>query len=293
MKKTISPEKELNLMVALDLTQMDSILLRYVSFLGSVWNIKNLYFTHNIKQSALYNLYEEFIKEDISIENVIEQELKRTIKENYTGGTASPNLLITSDNYTEGILTHLAKEYKIDVVVGGNKDALQGTGAMSQKLVRMLHCHLLLVPEETHHDIIKVLVPTDFSADSAKSFLAAQSFVQRSGGEIEALHVYNIPSFFFPYIDTEKAIDKTEKHLHTRITQFVKKYQLPDHIQFKYLAKEDLSVVEVIEQEAEEGDFDMVVVSARGANNITSLFIGSITNDLLLRNRRMPLLVVK
>lgn len=292
MKKEITPEKELNLMVALDLTQMDPILLRYVSFLGSVWNIKNLYFTHNIKRSALYNLYEEFIKEDINIENVIEQELKRSIKDNYTGA-APQNLLITSDNYTEGILTHLAKEYRIDVVVAGNKDALQGTGAMSQKLVRMLQCHLLLIPEETHHDIKKVLVATDFSTDSAKSFLAAQSLVQRSQGEIEALHVYDIPSFFFPYIDTEKAIDKTEKHLHTRITQFVKKYQLPEHIEFKYRDKEGLSIVEVIEQEAEDGDFDIIVVSARGANNITSLFIGSITNDLLLRNRKMPLLVVK
>ena len=293
MKKEISPEKELNVMVALDLTQMDPILLGYVRFLESVWNIKNLYFTHNIKQSALYNLYEEFIKEDIKIEEVIEQELQRSISDHYTGGTVSPNLLITSDNYTEGILTHLAKEYKIDLVIVGNKDALQGTGAMSQKLVRMLHCHLLLIPEETHHDIKKVLVPTDFSADSAKSFRAAQSLVQRSNGEIEGLHVYDIPSFFFPYIDTEKAIDRTKKHLHNRIAQFVNRHQLPATIEFKYLDKEELSIVEVIEQEAEEGDFDMIVVSARGANNITSLFIGSITNDLLLRNRKMPLLIVK
>ncbi len=292
MTKTINVDRELNLMVALDLTDMDEILLRYVSFLGSVWNIKNLYFTHNIKQSELYNLYEEFFREDINIEQVVEQELKRTIKENYTG--ACPHtLLITSDNYTEGILTHLAKEYKIDVVVTGNKDAMQGTGALSQKLVRMLQSHLLLVPEETNHAINKVLVPTDFSADSAKSFLAARSLVERTNGEIEALHVYDIPSFFFPYIDTEKAIDRTKRHLHTRFEQFNKKHQLPDYIHFKYLDKEELSVVETIEQEAEKGDFDMVVISARGANNLTSLFIGSITNDLLLRNRRMPLLVVK
>ena len=292
MKKVLSPEKELNLMVALDLTQMDPILLRYVSFLEKVWNIKNLYFTHNIKQSALYNLYEEFIREDINIENVIEQELNRSIKENYTGKVPQ-NLLITSDNYTEGILTHLAKEYKIDVVVVGNKDALQGTGGMAQKLVRMLQSNLLLVPEETDHIIKKVLVPTDFSTDSAKSFIAAQSLVHRSGGEIEALHIYDIPSFFFPYINTEKAIDKTREHLHTRMGQFLKRHQLPANLKFKYLDKKGHSIVEMIEKEAEEGEFDMIVVSARGANNLTSFFIGSITNDLLLQNREMPLLVVK
>lgn len=292
MKKIITPEKELNLMIALDLTQMDPILLRYVSFLEKVWNIKNLYFTHNIKKSELYNLYEEFINEGINIENVVEQELKRSIKENYTG-PAPHNLLITSDNYTEGILTHLAKEYKIDVVVAGNKDVLQGTGAMAQKLVRMLPGNLLLVPEETDHNIKKVLVPTDFSNDSAKSFLAAQSLVSRSKGEIEALHVYDIPSFFFPYINTKKAIDKTKEHLHTRMDQFIKRHHLPAEIKFKYLDKKGHSIVETIEQEADRGEFDIIVVSARGANNLTSLFIGSITNDLLLQIRKMPLLVVK
>ncbi|MEO6682543.1 MAG: universal stress protein [Ginsengibacter sp.] len=292
MPKNIDVNRELTLMVALDLTQMDAILLRYVSFLEKVWNIKSLYFTHNIKQSKLYNLYEDFLKEDIKLEQVIEQALKKSIDENYTG-TIPHTLLITSDNYTEGILTHLAKEYKIDVVVTGNKDAMQGTGALSQKLVRMLQSHILLVPEETNHEIKKVLVPTDFSNDSARSFLAARSLVERTKGEIEALHIYDIPSFFFPYIDTEKAIDKTKKDLKNRFENFNRKHKLPEYIRFKYLDKEDLSVVETIEQEAEKGSFDIVVISARGGNNLTSLFIGSITNDLLSRNRKMPLLVVK
>lgn len=292
MAHKISLDRELTLMVALDLTEMDPIILRYVSFLCTVWNIKHLYFTHNIKQLELYNLYEEFFTEDINIENIVEQELKRCISENYKGST--PNtLLITADNYTEGILTHLAKEYKIDIVLTGNKNALQGTGALSQKLVRMLQSHLLLVPEEAEATLKSILVPTDFSADSASSILAASSLVERFGGEVEAFHVYDIPSFFFPYIDTEKAHDQTKKNLHTRFEQFNKKHRLPVHVQFRYLDKGDSSVVETIEKEAEKGKFDMVVISARGANNLTSFFIGSITNDLLLRNRKMPLLVIK
>ena len=117
--------------------------------------------------------------------------------------------------------------------------------------------------------------------------------VERSSGEIEALHVYNIPSYFFPYINTQKVIDKTKNHLKDRVQQFKKKFQISEKIEFRYTDREDLSVVEAIEIHAEKGDFDIVVVSARGGNNITSLFIGSITNDLLIRNRKMPLLVVK
>lgn len=292
MTQKISLENQLKLMVALDLTEMDPILLEYVSFLSTVWNIDHLYFTHNIKQYKLYDLYDEFLEEGISLEDIVDRGLQRTIDKHYTGSVPH-TLLITTDDYTESILSHLANEYDIDIMVVGNKDELQGTGALNQKLVRMLDANVLLVPEEANREMKNVLVPTDFSAVSARCFAVAQSLVERSGGKIEALHVYNIPSFFFPYINTEKAIDKTKLHLSEKVKQFRKKYKLPDHLPFRYIDREDLSIVEAIEIHAEKEDFDIIVVSARGGNNITTLFVGSVTNDLLIRNRSMPLLVVR
>ncbi|WP_027126411.1 universal stress protein [Gelidibacter mesophilus] len=292
MTKKIKLENELKLMVALDLTEMDPILLGYVSFLCKVWNIEHVYFTHNVKHYKLYDLYDEFIEEGITVEDIVDRGLQRAIEKHYTGSVPH-TVLITSDDYTESILTHLAKEYKIDIMVTGNKDELQGTGALSQKLARMLDAHILLVPEEAKHRMKNVLVPTDFSSASARCFAVADSLVQRSGGQIEGLHVYNIPSFFFPYINTEKAIDKTKLHLKEKVKQFRKKYDLRGDIPFKYTDREGLSVVEAIEIHAEKGEFDIVVVSARGGNNITSLFLGSTTNDLLIRNRKMPLLVIR
>lgn len=290
--KKISLENELKVMVAMDLTQMDPILLGYISFLCTVLNIEHLYFTHNIKQYKLYDLYDDILDQGVNIEDIVDRALQESVKKHYNG-SAPFTVIITTDDYTESILTHLAEEYKIDIMVAGNKDELQGTGALSQKLVRMFQGNVLLVPESTSYQMKKVLVPTDFSSDSAKSFKAAESLIHKSVGEIEALHVYNIPSYFFPYINTQKAKDKTTNHLKDKVQQYRKKFQIPEDIKFRYTDREDLSVVEAIEIHAEKGDFDMIVVSARGSNNITSLFIGSITNDLLIRNRRMPLLVVK
>lgn len=292
MTKKIKLDNDLKLMVALDLTDMDAILLGYVSFLCRVWNIEHLYFTHNIKQYKLYDLYDEFLEEGITVEDIVDRGLQKTIDKHYTASVPH-TVLITSDDYTESILSHLAVEYKIDIMVTGNKDELQGTGALSQKLVRMLDANVLLVPEEAKFRMEKVLVPTDFSSDSSKCFTVANSLVERSGGKIEAIHIYNIPSFFFPYINTEKAIDKTERHLKEKVQQFRKKYKLSEHLPFRYMDREDLSVVEAIELHAEKGEFDIIVISARGGNNITSLFVGGVTNDLLIRNRKMPLLVIR
>lgn len=279
-------------MVALDLTEMDPILLEYVSFLCKVWNIEHLYFTHNIKQYKLYDLYDEFLEEGITVEDIVDRGLQRTIEKYYTADVPH-TVLITSDDYTESIISHLAKEYKIDIMVLGNKDELQGTGALNQKLARMLEANVLLVPEEAKREMQNVLVPTDFSSSSARCFEVAKSLVERSGGMIEGLHVYNIPSFFFPYINTEKAIDKTKIHLKEKVVQFRKKFKLSEQIPFRYTYREDLSVVEAIENHAEKNDSDIIVVSARGGSKLTKLFVGSVTNDLLIRNRRMPLLVVR
>lgn len=226
------------------------------------------------------------------MEDIVDCGLQKTIQTHYTG-SAPHTLLITTDDYTESILSHLAKKYRIDMVVTGNKDELQGTGALSQKLVRMLDTHILLVPEEAKHTLNNVLIPTDFSSASAKCFGVAENLVAHSNGKIEALNVYNIPSFFYPYINTEKAIDKTKQHLQEKVKQFRKKFNLSENILFRYTQREDLSVVDAIELHAEKGDFDIIVLSARGGNKITSLFIGSITNDLLFRNLKTPLLVIK
>src|SRR5690554_2780062 len=282
---------KLRLMVAMDLSEMDAILLNYVSFLCKVWGVEHIYFIHNIKQYKLESLQDSFLEEGISIEDIIDKELQRSIKEHYTADVPH-TVLLTADDYTESILTHSSKEYLIDIIITGNKDELQGTGALNQKLVRMLDSNVLLVPEKTKHQLKKVLIPTDFSSASAQSFAEAQTLIASSQGEVEALHVYNIPSFFFPYINTEKAIDKTKKNLKEKVKQFRKRYKIAEEIPFKYIDRKDLSVVEAIELHAEKEDFDIIVVSARGTSKIASLFIGSVTNDLLIRNRDMPLLVI-
>lgn len=291
MIKKKNLKSSLKIMVAMDLTKMDPILLNYVNFLCKVLGIEHIFFVHNIKHYKLEGLHDSFLEEGISIEDIIDKALQRSIKEFYTADIPH-TILITTDDYTESILSHLTKEYKIDIMLTGNKDELQGTGALNQKLVRMLGTNVLLVPEKTRPQLKKVLIPTDFSSSSAKSFEEAQTLIESSNGEIEALHVYNIPSFFFPYINTEKAIDKTRNQLKKKVQQFKKRYQLSDNIPFKYMDRKDLSVVEAIELHAEKEDFDLIVVSAKGGNKIASLFIGSVTNDLLIRNRKMPLLVI-
>lgn len=281
----------LRIMVALDLSNMDSLLLNYLSYLTQIWQIEHIDFIHNIKQSELNDLLDGFVEEAIQLEDIIERELTRVIKEKYTGNAAY-DVQVTSDNYTESILTFFAKENHIDVVILGKKSELQGTGGMSLKLINMLECHMMLVPEEAENKLEHIIIPTDFSPDSAKSFQLALHLKKQHNNQLLALHVFNIPSVYFPYIDRQKAIDKTEKHLDMKFHAFTKRFKL-NEIPFTHLYRKDLSVVDSIRKYARDNEANMIIMSARGGNKLTSLFIGSITNDMLLQDFRMPVLIAK
>lgn len=160
------------IMVALDLSNMDKIVLNYVSYLSQIWNVEHIDFIHNIKQSELHNVFDDFVEENIQLENIIERELTRVVQNNYTG-SVKYEIHVASDNYTESILSYFAKENKIDLAILGKKSDLQGTGGVSLKLVNMLDCHMMLVPEEVENNLEYILLPTDFTANSAKSFQMA------------------------------------------------------------------------------------------------------------------------
>lgn len=289
MKRKI--KDNFRIMVALDLSNMDQILLNYISYLTEIWNVSHIDFIHNIKQSELHNILDDFVEDTFHLEDIIEREITRVVKKNFTGNTTY-EVHIASDNYTESILSFFASENKIDLIVLGKKSELQGTGGVSLKLVNMIDCHMLLVPEEVENKLSNILVPTDFTANSAKSFQMALTLQEQQNCELQALNVFNIPQVYFPYIDRQKAIDKTQEHLNDRFRSFARRFDLKD-IPFTHFYREELSVVESIRKYAREENADMIIMSAKGGNKLTSLFIGSITKDMLLQDFRMPVMVVK
>ena len=279
------------IMVALDLSNMDKIVLNYLNYLTQIWNIEHIDFIHNIKKSELHNVLDDFVEDTVHLEDIIERELTRVVKDNYTSST-SYEIHVASDNYTESIFSFFAKENKIDLIILGKKSELQGTGGMSLKLVNMINCHMMLVPEEVENKLEHILIPTDFTANSAKSFQMAMHMRKQQNCKLQALHVFNIPQVYFPYIDRQKAIDKTQEHLDNKFAAFTRRFKIND-IPFKHFYRRDSSVVESIRKYAREENADMIIMSAKGGNKLTSLFIGSITKDMLLQDFRMPVMVVR
>lgn len=278
------------ILVALDLTSTDEELIKYASFLSKELQPAQIYFVHNIKKYEISELFNEQLK-SLNLEEMISEELEEKVSRHFTADT-SYEVLISEDPYTESLVNYIAHKYAIDLVILGNKPKEKGTGVVSEKLMRMLKCDILSVPEKTGYSLQNIWTGTDFSRESNKAFGVAEYLRNKTNAKIIASHIYNVPVQFTPYLNKEEMIPKIEKHTREKFEKFLKRNKITE-VELKIIRGRDTSVAERISLEAEKNHAGMLIVGDKGGNVFSSLLVGSVTDELFSRSLKIPLWVAK
>jgi len=279
-----------NILVALDLTSTDAEIIKYASFLSEQLKSKKVYFVHNIKKYEISDLFQEQLK-DLNLEEAISEELEEKVSENFTADVPS-KVLISEDPYTESLVNYIAHKYAIDLVILGNKARKKGTGVVSDKLMRLLKCDILSVPETAQSRLKNIWAGTDFSKESVKAFRLAAYLEKMTKASIIATNIYNVPVQFTPYLDKEEMVPKIEKHTIEKFDKFLKRNEISE-IEKKILRGRDASVAEKLSREAEKAGADLLIVADKGGNVFSSLLVGSVTDELFDLDLKIPLWVAK
>lgn len=279
-----------NILVALDLTSLDTQLIKYASFLAEQLNPEMIYFVHNIKKYEISGLFQEQLKE-LNLEQAISDELDEKVQLNYHASTPS-KVLISEDSYTESLINYIANKYSIDLVVLGNKKKENGTGVVSDKLMRLLKCDIISIPAQATLKLDKIWIGTDFSKESLKAFKVAHYLESLTNATLTAANIYNVPIQFSPYMDREEMLPKIERHTREKFDKFLKKQSFED-IYTETIRGRDCSVAEKLSEEAEKAAADLLVVADKGGNVFSSLLVGSVTNELFDRSMHIPLWIAK
>lgn len=279
-----------NILVPLDLSELDTLLIQYATNLAKKYETENVYFIHNVKKYELSELFAEQL-ENINIEEIIEEQLEENINKHFTA-ECEHELLVSDDTYTEELISYVANKYNVDLIILGNKNTYKGSGSVSGKLLRMAKCSVLSLPKETNLNPKNFMVATDFSTVSHKAFKTALAISKQEQSVLKALHVFKIPQLFFPYVKIEKAKEKVEKYITKQYSKLLTKINCPDLETLKVSAGND-SVPEKIRSFAEKEKTDILFVADKGQNNFTSFLVGSVTEELFTHDIRVPLWVVK
>lgn len=280
-----------HILVALDLTSLDEHLIKYSASLAEKLEAKKVFFVHNIKKYEILDLFDEELKQ-INLDQIIGEELKEKIEKLFTS-KISWEVLISEDSNTESLLDYIVNKYRIDLTLVGNKEEADGSGTLTAKLLRLLKSHIALIPKTSGYELKNIWIGTDFSTHSQRSFRFLEPLQKTYPVQLRAIHVYQVPHQFSPYLTQDTAVPKIENHLQQKATRFFKKLSsFPAENLLLFHAKEK-NISQKFLLEANRKKPDLLVLSDRGTNNISSLLIGSLVEELFNQELSVPLLIVK
>jgi nucleotide-binding universal stress UspA family protein len=150
----------------------------------------------------------------------------------------------------------------------------------------------------------KILVPIDGSEHSLKTLEEASQIAKVFSGKITLINVYSVQPIMTPestaygYVGTP-IFAGTDFSRFTEAAQKVGKRVLQDGeqrvsatgVQVEKMLVEGHAVQEIV-RVANEGNFDLIVIGAKGISHIREMLLGSVA-DGVLHHAHCPVLVIK
>ncbi len=289
-------ERYENWFVCLDLSNMDDILVGYSNFLTTELKPKKITFLHVIKSQKvakeMIDLFPE-IKNQEDVESAIRKELKEKIDSFFTNKKVETELLIKNGRPTD-VIIETVKELKPDLTLMGKKSGYIGRGVIPRRIMKYIPSSILFVPETSRYQLKKVIVPVDFSDQSAKAVQIARELAEDKGGAVTAQHIYNYPPRFFPYIVPEEEDEKKmDDYLKGKRDEFIEKHSIPDEVEFVFSLNTEGSKMDQLYDQIVHDQADMIVAASKSDKKITSIMREDFTDQMAYYRFGVPLLIIK
>ena len=278
--------KSSKVLVGLDMTYMDTVLIRYLAFLKDTLQIQHIILYHNIWFDTPDNGSELLSKLDKPLEEILTDKINSQAEEHLDKDDFSIVITQSDDSAKEIKIT--AQKEAIDLIVFGKKVSVSDTGYLVERvLYNNTNVDILLVPETAFYRLQKILVPLDFSKKSARALLKSISLSDNRDIEVSCMHVYAVSNIYFPYLPVRDLKEQTQNKAKSEWEKYKKKYlqnlKEPE-ITFSFHA--DMAVSRVIYEHALNAETDLVALPADAS------IINSTLMSLIKMDMHLPLLIL-
>lgn len=285
------------ILVAVDLTEMDESLVRYIAFLSNKITLDKVYFINVMKSMELpEKIIEKYPNLAAPMDEATKKEIEFTIQEEAGNQLkADYEIKITDGNVTEKILKW-AKIKEVDLIVLGRKSGLEGQGIVSGKIVKLAPCSVVFVPEVLPELLKRLLVPIDYS-EASKLSAEFALFIAKNVPELQVifLNVYDVPSgYHVSGKSYEEFAEIMRQNAEESFKEFIAELDVSNlNYQSKFVLDEKNEVAKKIYQFALKNKATAIAVGSKGRTQAAALLIGSISEKLIRLNAQVPTIVVK
>lgn len=283
------------LLVCMDMSSMDVVLIKYANMLSKTLGVDQLSFVHVLYEEELPEEITRYLPDmDQPLDQVVNNEIQSRLDKYLDTDVKAISEVKVEKGNTSDTLLKTIKNGDYDLSILGKKTSFKGQGIVSGKVLRFANNNILILPEVTKYEIKKILVPLDFSKFSQMALELADYVAEKADAELICQNVYNVSVRYFPYIPTAEAGKSFRKHAEKEYNKFIKKAKIRDkNIHCEFTKDLDSDISQRIYDYAFTEEADILVAGTKGKTSATNLFIGSITEKLASHEKSIPLLVAK
>jgi len=286
------------LMVGIDFSIYDKIVIRYASFLCGILQPEKIYFinfqhTLDIPEG----LREKFPEMNLPLDEKFKERMMKEVQANFPGHNNFDIEYDVMEGSPFAEMLRWAHIKNVDLLVAGRKPEKEGSGILAQKMARKGTCSVLFVPPEAKASLKNIFVAVDFSENSKMALEEAWMLAEKDKeAKIFCYHSYYLPIGYYKTGKTEEEFAAIMlEHAVKRCNELITELKIPPSriTPLFELEKTRLSEARMIEQAARKNKADVILVGAKGRTAATAVLLGSVTEKLMKVNENIPLLVVK
>ncbi len=282
-------------MVGLDFTKTDDSLIAYVAYLAQRLHPQRIYFVHVRKATEIPEAMKQYLPDGkVPTREAIRVELEAKVQPHFR-----EKVIVRCAVYegaTNFELWREAYRHDIDLFFAGSKPRDHGRGLLPQRFVRKSTCSVCFVPEYGGRTLQKIVVPTDFSENAAKSLSTALDIAQQQTDcQLLCLHVYELPhAYYYDQFPRQQYAELMERQAHQEYEQWIEAIDtrgVPIASVFRLL--EYPFVAEHIQREAQAQGADLILMSGGGHSLLSRIFLGSEVERMVAMEKAIPMMIVK
>ena len=287
-----------NVLVGLDLSELDSTLIKFSALIANSFDTEKVTFVNIIKNLEIPDdVLKEFPdmkknalkdrKEQLRVRVSTDFKPKKEIKTDF---------LVKAGRGAKSILA-ISEKLDIDLIVLGRKIILPGEGVLATRLARRANCNLLIIPEGKSLKMNKFLIPVDFSEYSKLAIEKGVEIANRYKGDIEitAQNVYSVPTgYHYSGKSYEEFGELMKKYAKENYAKFMDKIDLKE-AKIKPIFSLDINdnLISDIYDLAHVTHPDCIIIGAKGRTATAAIFLGSFAEKLISTEMIYPLMIVR
>lgn len=285
------------ILIALDLTEMDDALIKYVVRLSNIIDIEKIYFIHvekhlelpdgiNLKTSNSGSPVDE------TIEHLIEENIERNGKANLK----APYKVEVIEGSPSRQVLHWAKVKKADLIAVGRKSGLKGGGALSHKVARLAPCSVVYIPEVLPEHYRNFVVPVNFSETSKMALeYAIEICTGAKEGFITCVNVYKVPAgYHYSGKSYEEFSAIMKENAQKKYKKWLTKFNLKGvDVRDEYVLDKGDDIAQAIYRFTVREQTSNIVIGSKGRTNAAAFVLGSVAEKLVMLNAHIPLFIAK